>query len=209
MARRVRLVIYDCDGVLFDSFEANRRLYSDIAMRAGRGPLSEDEVRYCHTHTVYESIRFLFRSLPYGEEEALRLLKSIDLTHYISYLKMEPLLKETLRELKHMGLLTAISTNRTTTMRHIMERFNLYPFFDMVVTALDVEHPKPHPESINRILRELHVEASEALFVGDSEIDCQAAASSGVGFIAYKNGTIKADGFIESHPDLIQFLRDG
>ncbi len=37
-------------------------------------------------------------------------------------------------------------------MKSIMERFNLDPYFEMVVTALDVKHPKPHPESVEKIL---------------------------------------------------------
>jgi HAD superfamily hydrolase (TIGR01549 family) len=209
MRTHVRLVIYDCDGVLFDSLEANRRLYTDIAMKAGRGPLSEEETKYCHTHTVYESIHFLFRDHADKEEHALRVLKSIDLARYVVYLRMEPFVKETLAKLKEIGIRRAISTNRTTTMPYIMERFDLYPFFDMVVTALDVEHPKPHPESITKILRALSVEASQALFIGDSEVDRKAALSSGVRFISYKNREIEADGFIESHRDLISLLLKG
>ena len=39
----VTCVIYDCDGVMFDSLEANRRLYNRIAHSMGRPPLSEEE----------------------------------------------------------------------------------------------------------------------------------------------------------------------
>ena len=59
---------------------------------------------------------------------------------------------ETLSTIKSKGVMTAISTNRTNSMPYIMERFELEPYFDMVVTALDVERPKPDPESVNLIL---------------------------------------------------------
>jgi HAD superfamily hydrolase (TIGR01509 family) len=91
-------------------------------------------------------------------------------------------------------------------MKHIMERFHLWPFFDMVVTALDVTHPKPHPESIEKIIQKLNLNKEETVFVGDSEIDQQAAQSSGIRFIAYKNREIANDAFIESHLDLLNFL---
>jgi len=62
---------------------------------------------------------------------------------YVAYLKMEPFLLQALNLLKTMGILRAINTNRTTSMKHVMELFHLWPFFDMVVTALDVEILNP------------------------------------------------------------------
>ena len=56
---KIRCVIYDCDGVLFDSLEANGRLYSDVCISIGRPPLSEDELHYVHSHTVFEAIHFI------------------------------------------------------------------------------------------------------------------------------------------------------
>jgi phosphoglycolate phosphatase len=125
---------------------------------------------------------------------------------YVAYLKMEPFLLQTLNLLKAMGISRAINTNRTTSMKHIMERFHLWPFFDMVVTALDVKNPKPHPESIEKIMQKFNLKKEEAVFVGDSEVDQQAAKSSGIKFIAYKNKEISNDAFIESHLDLLNFL---
>ena len=84
-------VIYDCDGVMFDSLEANRRLYCQIALSMGREPLTEDEVQYCHTHTVYESLRYMFRENEELEKKAVELLKKeINFKDFIVYLKMEP-----------------------------------------------------------------------------------------------------------------------
>jgi HAD superfamily hydrolase (TIGR01509 family) len=139
------------------------------------------------------------------ERKALELLKlkEIDLREYVAYLKMEPHLIQTLEELKEKGVLRAINTNRTTSMKYIMERFNLWSYFEMVVTALDVQNPKPHPESIEKILQEFNLKKEEAIFVGDSDIDRQTAKSSGVKFIAYKNKEIANDAYIEDHLDLL------
>ena len=208
MRWKVRCVIYDCDGVLFDSLEANTKLYNDLCAMVGRGPLREDEMKYVHTHTVFEAIHFIFGKENDLEKKALDILKQkeIDLKNYIDYLKMEPHLVEVLEKLKEKGMLRAINTNRTTSMKYIMERFNLWPYFEMVVTALDVEHPKPHPESIEKIIRELHLNREEAVFIGDSDVDQQTARSSGIKFIAYKNKDIGNDALIEDHLDVIKLL---
>jgi phosphoglycolate phosphatase len=203
-------VIYDCDGVLFDSLDTNRRLYDHIATSMGRQTLSTSELQYCHIHTVYQSIHHLFEGDEALEKKALEFLKTrVALNDFIVYLRMEPNLFEILDILKQRGICRAISTNRTTTMKAIMERFGLWPHFDVVVTALDVAKPKPDPESVEKILNTLSVGREKALYVGDSEVDRETAASSGVKFIAYKNEEMEADGIICDHLDLLRFLSNG
>jgi len=205
---KIRCVIYDCDGVLFDSLEANTRLYNDLCARVGRGSLIEEELGYVHTHTVFEALHFIFGQEDEMEKKALELLrlKEIDLREYVAYLKMEPHLIQTLETLQEKGILRAINTNRTTSMKYIMEKFNLWPYFEMVVTALDVKNPKPHPESIEKILQEFNLRKKEAVFVGDSDVDQQTAKSSGIKFIAYKNKEIANDAYIEDHLGLFSMI---
>jgi phosphoglycolate phosphatase len=205
---KIRCVIYDCDGVLFDSFEANTKLYNDLCAWVGRGPLSEEEMQYVHIHTVLEAIQFIFGKESDLEKKALETLKErqVDLRNYVEYLKMEPHLVQTLEKLKENGILRAINTNRTTSMKHVMERYGLVPYFEMVVTALDVKNPKPHPESIEKIIGAFQLKKEEAVFVGDSVVDKQTAESSGVRFIAYKNKEIANDLFIEDHLDILNLI---
>jgi phosphoglycolate phosphatase len=205
-------VIYDCDGVLFDSLDQNKRLYNHIALSMGRAPLTDSEALFCHSHTLNESIKHIFGADEKQTGKALAFWKSdINFMDFIVYLKMEPHLIETLKTLKDRNIKTAISTNRTTTMESIMEKFDLNQYFDMVVTALpkDVKNPKPHPESVEKILNTLNVDGGQVLYVGDSEVDWKTARSSGVTFIAYKNPDLEADGFIDDHLGLLAFLSDG
>jgi len=205
---KIRCVIYDCDGVLFDSLEANTKLYNDLCAMVGRGSLRENEMQYVHTHTVFEALHFIFGKENDWEKKALEILKQkqVDLKNYVSYLKMEPHLFQALEKLKEKGILRAINTNRTTSMKYIMERFNLWPYFEMVVTALDVKNPKPHSESIEKIIEAFKLKKEEAIFVGDSDVDQQTAESSGVRFIAYKNKEIANDLYIDDHLDLLNII---
>ena len=203
---KVQCVIYDCDGVLFDSLEANGRLYNDMCLSVGRPPLTPDELTYVHCHTVFEAIHFMFRDDNGLEKKALEALKQVDFKHYIGFLKMEPHLIETLTLLKEKGIRRAINTNRTTPMPHIVERFGLAPYFDMVVTALDVKNHKPHRESVDKIVDAFKLERDEVVFVGDSEVDRQAAESAGVRFVAYKNRDLGSNTFIDDHRALLNLI---
>jgi len=208
--------------VLFDSFDANRRLYNAIAKGGGRPPLNDDELKYCHTHTVFESIAHIFRGDAGAEQKGTRYFKDhIDFRDFIVYLEMEPHLKEVLTVLRNRGIHTAISTNRTTSMRHIMSRYGLWDFFDIVVTAAhqarsDRDEPddreilqarsKPDPEGVGKILHALGVGPEATLYIGDSEVDMGTARSAGVRFIAYKNSTMPADAVINDHLALLDLL---
>ena len=73
---KIRCVIYDCDGVLFDSIEANMKLYNDLCALVGRVPLKAEEIKYVHTHTVYEAIHFIFGEENGLEKKGLRIIKT-------------------------------------------------------------------------------------------------------------------------------------
>lgn len=203
---KTRCVIYDCDGVLFDSIEANEKLYNDLAASAGRPPLTREELTYVHCHTVFESVRFMSGNDNGLEAKALALLKQVDFKKYIDFLKMEPYLIETLTLLKEKGIRRVVNTNRTTTMPHIIERFGLRPYFDLVVTALDVKNPKPHRESVDKIVDAFNLDRREVVFVGDSEVDQQAAESAGVRFVSYKNRALGNNTFIDDHRDVLKLV---
>jgi len=202
----VRCVIYDCDGVLFDSLEANRRLYNDLCASLARRPLEEQEVQYVHCHTVYEAIHFICEGDEILEKKAFGILKQVDWKAYIQFLRMESHLLETLTRLKETGHSRAINTNRTTSMKHVMEAFQLWSYFDMVVTALDVTHPKPDPESLHKIMERLTVTREDVVFMGDSEVDQKAAQAAGVKFVAYKNRALQGDAHIDNHLALLDLI---
>lgn len=88
---------------------------------------------------------------------------------------------------------TAISTNRTTTMPMLLDIFKLRPWFDQVVTALDAPKPKPAPDGLHMILNNFRVDVSEAIYIGDSEVDFEHTRSLGMDMIAFKNPGLQAE----------------
>lgn len=199
--RSLKVVVFDCDGVLFDSREANRRYYNHLLVRFGHPPMDGQELEYVHTHNAALSTAHIFRRYPADLEAAETYRRRVDYTPYLRYMRMEPGLVEFLEGIRG-HLKTAISTNRTTTMPAVMERSGLSPYFDLVVTALDVRNPKPHPEALRRILRHFGLSAREGVFIGDSEVDRQHAASVGMPMIAFKNPGLDAEYHAESFEEV-------
>jgi len=201
----VRVVAFDCDGVLFDTVEANRAYYNHILAHFGRPAMDEHQLRYVHIHTVQQSVAHLFAD-DADRQAAMAFRASIDYGQFLKYLTIEPHLKALLDWMRNRYK-TAIATNRTDTMDRLLREFGLADRFDLVVTSLDVERPKPFPDPLFKILSRFRVEPRQAVFVGDSEVDEATARAAGVPFVAYRNPALEASWHIESLKDLEGFLQ--
>lgn len=201
----LKLVGFDCDGVLFDSREANTEFYNGILRRFGLPPMTPESVDYVHSHTFPESVEYLFRGSP-RLAEVRDYCRTIDYQRFIPLMVEEPHLREFLGFLKPR-FYTALATNRTTTTQAVLDYHRLADQFDLVVSALDVARPKPHPEAFWRILQHFNLAPEEVIYIGDSTVDEQFAKNAGVPLVAYRNPSLKAAYYLDSFaagPRLIQ-----
>jgi phosphoglycolate phosphatase len=192
----LKLVGFDCDGVLFDSREANTEFYNSILKRFGLPPMTPAAVDYVHSHTVKESLEYLFRESP-RLEEVLDYCRTMDYQRFIPMMVEEPHLREFLGFLRPR-FYTALATNRTTTTRAVLDYHGLADQFDLVVSAQDVSRPKPHPESLWRILEHFRLTPQEVIYIGDSKVDEAFAKNAGVPLVAYRNPRLQADYYLDS-----------
>jgi HAD superfamily hydrolase (TIGR01509 family) len=187
-----RLVVLDCDGVMFDSREANRAYYGHLRERFGRPPLTEEEVAFVHAHPAPESVPHIFRAWPGDLPRVEEYRRTVDYAPFLALMRPEPDLLPFLAAVRRR-MRTAISTNRTSTMPAVLAAFGLAPWFDMVVTALDAPRPKPHPDMLLMILERLAVRPEEGVFIGDSQVDVEQARSVGMPIVAFRNPALDAD----------------
>jgi len=186
----VRVVIFDCDGVMFDSKRANEAYYNHILVQFGRPEMNKEECDYVHMNTAEQSVTYLFRNDP-RLQDALAYWRGMSYLPFIPIMEMEPYLKAFLEYLRP-AYKTAISTNRSDTMDPVLEEHGLKGYFDLVVSCLDVKHPKPDPESLIKILDYFGLSPEEAIYIGDSQIDEMAARAASVPLVSYKNPRLSA-----------------
>lgn len=70
----------------------------------------------------------------------------------------------------------------------IFTRFNLYPYFDEVISGDDFEFSKPHPAIFLEAVAKSGFTADECVIIEDSTNGIKAAKAAGVYCIAYKSG---------------------
>jgi phosphoglycolate phosphatase len=202
-------VIFDCDGVLFNSWKANVAFYDAVLAAIGRPPLDEVTRRLCHTLSSPQLYARLFPGDPSMQRRIAAAARATDYGPF--YALMEPVdaLEETLRRLAtHCPL--ALATNRGTTVSGVVERFGLAPFFPIRFGILDVARPKPAPDLLLACLERAGVEAAAAVYVGDTELDRDAAGAAGVAYIGVgpASGAEVPIGGIRELPVLLSLDRD-
>ena len=203
---RYKLVIYDCDGVMLDTLESNYIFYNSVMEHLERPPLDRGDIkaqRVLHTYSFHNVMEYFFA----GDErcaDAWAFAKTIHYQDLAPFMCMEDGLIETLERLKSCVSL-AVCTNRATSMEMIIEDFGLSGYFSCVMTAGLVTNPKPHPEPLLRVLEHYGIEPAEALFIGDAEVDMQAAAGAGIPFIAYKTH-LPSLARIDHHSGILEHL---
>jgi HAD superfamily hydrolase (TIGR01549 family) len=200
----IKIVAFDCDGVMFDTTESNTAYYNQILAHFNRPTLTAEQFAYCHSHTADQAIANLF-----PDEEGFRAAqayrKQMSYLPFLKYMEMEPYLKPLIQKLRPRYK-TAIATNRSDTMDRVISEHGLEGYFDLVVCSHDVDHPKPHPDQLVKIIEHFGLEPYNSLYVGDSELDEIAAKAAGVHFVAYKNRTLSADFHIQSLKQVAEIL---
>ncbi len=179
----LRGVIFDCDGVLFDSLPANVAYYNAILTRLGHPPMTSELAEIAHRGS---SLQF-FAQVFHGDEEkiarALEVAAALDYEPFYALMRPMPGLHRVLGALRGRYRL-AMATNRGYTAREVVRRFALADYLEVTVGVRDVPRPKPHPDMLELCLQKLGLMPEEAVYVGDAESDWQAARAAGTHFLA-------------------------
>jgi HAD superfamily hydrolase (TIGR01509 family) len=178
----IRLVIFDCDGVLFDSEPANLAFYREVLRVAEAPPMPESIEAAYHSLASAQLFQKLFGDRPDLLARVQDVARSTPYAPYFPLMQPKPLLRETLAAL-HIDYSIAMATNRGQTTRGVVEFYELDAFFDLAVGVLDVARPKPHPDMLLRCLDHFDAAARDAVYVGDQSTDHEAAEAAGMHFI--------------------------
>lgn len=91
---------------------------------------------------------------------------------------------EMLRSLKARGCKLAIVTNKYQLAAEELRKEFFSESVDLIVGDHESRRRKPEPDAVFVALEQLGAEAERAVYVGDTEVDMQTAANSGLDFIA-------------------------
>jgi HAD superfamily hydrolase (TIGR01509 family) len=186
----IRGVILDVDGTLVDSNDAHARAFVDAFAEIGR-PVPFERLRPLigmgGDKLVYEAAGVA----PEGPEgrAVRRRKKEIFKARYLPTLKAFPRAGELVDRLKQAGLRVAVaSAADPDELEPLLALAGAAWLMARAPTKEEAPRSKPDPDAVAAARRKLGVPADQALMIGDTPYDVEAAREAGVRTIALLSG---------------------
>lgn len=177
---KIEAILFDMDGVVIDSEPIHEEAQRIIFREHG---LAVPEALYptfkgMTEQKVFERIVTEYGS-PHHDAASLVLAKEETYRRLLVDLQLVPGVLDFI-ELVHTRFRTALTTSSVRENQRIaFERFDLDGYFEVVVTAEDIEHPKPHPQPYLTTAEKLGVRPEVCLVLEDSLHGVRSAKRAG------------------------------
>ena len=176
--------IFDLDGTLLDTLTDLAASVNYALRTHGMPEHSIDDVR----RFVGNGVRKLMeRAIPNGEanpvfEATFATFREHYMHHSLDTTRPYPGIPEALAELKAKGCRLAVVSNKMMAATVELCRHFFPDTIEVAIGEHEAEgiRKKPAPDTVFAALRELGVDKSGAVYVGDSDVDVQTAANSGL-----------------------------
>ncbi len=213
--RKLPALLFDMDGTLLDSIE----LIVESAVHAFDGRPGPRPTRAEWQALIGTSLDSMLARWAMDDADAAFLkarYRSFQIENHDRLVRLYDGVEDTLRALHAAGHPMAIVSSKLDGgIRRSMDYFKLTPLFDAIVGIEHTVHHKPHPAPVLYALGKLGVGPLDAVFIGDSPHDVEAAKAAGVRVIAVTWGAysraeiapLEPEGWIERMPDLASTLR--
>ncbi len=196
--------VLDCDGVLFDSKEANTAYFNHIRFAVKLPPMTAEEAAYSHMASTDEALeRMIPQELQAEARRAKLSTKYRDI--FMDMMRPSPYMYSFLREMKKAGLRLALCTNRSDSVHHVLNHFDIGHYFSPVMTISQVQ-PKPSPQGLLEIVKAWDATPESIIFLGDSLVDQQAAVAASVPFWSFDNPRLAAEVHVSDFKQLGEIL---
>lgn len=186
--------LFDLDGTLVDSAPDIGAALNHSLAAAALPKVSMDLVRHWIGHGSRTLVtQALAHHKMHTEEARVDSMLAPFLEYYnqhiADYSQVYPNAAETLTQLKDAGASLAVVTNKLTELSiPLLRALALEDYFDLIVCGDTTEHPKPAPDPILYCLNFFQLKPAQALMVGDSNADVEAARAAKVDVACLRDG---------------------
>lgn len=180
--KKYDVVLFDLDGTLTDTLDDLRNSVNYALKEFGFPERSRDEIRSFVGNGVR---KLVYRSVPENtpdeiSEKCLEVFKEYYKEHSCVETKPYSGIIDLLSELKKRKIKTAVVTNKMHEAAVEIVEFFFDGLIDVTVGQIDGVPQKPAPDGILIALDRLGASKENAVYVGDSEVDCITARNAGV-----------------------------
>jgi phosphoglycolate phosphatase-like HAD superfamily hydrolase len=186
----ISAILLDVDGTLVDSNDAHAHAWVSAFTEAGLH-VEFDRVRRCigmGADKLLPEVSNIQEDDPLGRHISVR-RGEIFRREWLPQLKPQRDAARLLVALKDRGFtLVAASSAKGPELRPLLEIAGGAWLMDEQTSSDDADESKPEPDIIHAALERARARSSEAVMIGDTPYDVEAAARAGVGTIAFRCG---------------------
>lgn len=198
-------IVFDLDGTLTDTLEDLKDSVNYALKEFGFPERNIDEIRSFVGNGVR---RLIYLSVPENTsdetaEKCLDVFKEYYKEHSLVKTKPYDGIVPMLQSLKNQGIKTAVVTNKMYEAAQDIVRIFFDGLIDVTVGQVDGIAQKPQPDGIYTALEKLGVSKENAVYVGDSEVDCMTARNAGMPCIGVTWGFRSKEVLLENGADHI------
>ena len=188
--KKIRGVILDIDGTLVDSNDAHARAWVEALAEEGI-EVSFEKVRPLigmGGDKLLPSVSGLEEDSPQGKRIGER-RGEIFKERYMPRLKPFPSTRELLLKMRERGLKLAVATSaKEDELKPMLKIADVADLIEEKTSSDDAENSKPDPDIVRAALDESGLSADEAVMIGDTPYDIEAASKAGLKIIAFRSG---------------------
>lgn len=202
-----KLIICDLDGTLVDSASDIQHALNGSLNEMGLETVSEYEVRRWVGRGASRLVSCVLEAKHYRKELHDDLL-AVFMRHYQAEVCLNSQLYEGVTEFiaacqqAHIPL-ACVSNKPYAPAKDLLAALNILESFQLLIGGDTLPHKKPHPEPLLHCLRYFGVAAKDALVVGDSSNDIEAALAAHIPCVAVSYGYNHGEPIETSKPEWI------
>lgn len=197
---KYKLLIFDMDGTILNTLDDLTDTTNYALMQHKLPTHTLEEVRMMVGNGLAVLIE---KAVPEGSDQVL---KDKVLATYLSYYKEHCADKtrpydgicETIQKARDMGYKTAVVSNKTDAAVQSLCEDYFKGLFDVSIGDKEGVRRKPYPDSVEAVLEMLKVDKTDAVYIGDSDVDIMTAKNSGLDLIGVSWGFRGRD-FLNEH----------
>lgn len=204
----LKAVLFDMDGVLFDSMKNHTLAWYKAVSSLGI-PCERDEFYQYEGATGKWTINTIYRRA-YGRdatEEEIERLYSLKSKYFNALSESGPMpgAKEMLQKVKQAGLTPVLVTGsgQRSLLKRLEHEFPGVFMPETMITAFDVKKGKPDPEPYLKGLKKVKVKPEEAMIVENAPLGVQAGVAAGIFTVAINTGPIPDGQLQDAGADLV------
>ena len=204
----IKVVLFDIDGTLIDSAEANWMFHNTLSKKYGGRQLDFEE--YKNNFYAYPMRPLIKTCCPKLTEKQLDQACEYGISIYPRFHEFIKVNKNAIKLLEklHGKYRLGIVTSRIgTKILDELGEFGIRNLFEHITTFNDYTKPKPDPEPMLVALKKFSVDPSETVYVGDNQKDVDSAKGAGLKSIIF-GGAAKGDWNITDFMDILDILNN-